>query len=102
MKLALFMMVFVISAVRADQPSTRDPATLAKEDTLEFLTVGPEEGEHWSRVWVVEVDGQLYIRLGRRAAARLEKNTTAPMVKVRIAKLEFDHALIPCRKWPSV
>jgi hypothetical protein len=42
-------------------------------------------------VWVVEVEGQLYIRLGRRAAARFEKNTTAPFLKVRIAGQEFDH-----------
>jgi hypothetical protein len=85
------MMIFVMSAALADQPLTWDPATLAKESTLEFLTVGPEEGEHWSKVWVVEVGGQLYLRLGRRAAARFEKNKTAPFVKVRVAGLEFDH-----------
>jgi uncharacterized protein DUF2255 len=67
------------------------PAALAREDMLEFLTVGPQEGEHWSKVWVVAVDDQLYVRLGRRAAARFEKNTTAPFVKVRIAGREFDH-----------
>ncbi len=42
-------------------------------------------------MWVVAVDDQLYVRLGRRAAARFEKNTTAPFVKVRIAGREFDH-----------
>ena len=33
----------------------------------------PGEGEHWSRVWVVAVDDQLYV------------------VKVRISGHEFDH-----------
>ena len=42
-------------------------------------------------MWVVAVDDQLYVRLGRRAATRFEKNTTAPFVKVRISGHEFDH-----------
>jgi len=87
--LALFLMVTARAVT--DETARWDPLTLAKQDTLEFLTVGPEEGEHWSRVWVVAVDDQLYVRLGRRAAARFEDNTTAPFVKVRIADHEFDN-----------
>ena len=68
-----------------------DPQAISKQETLEFLTVGPEEGEHWSTVWLVVIDGQVYIRLGSRAAGRMEKNTTAPFVKVRIAGQEYDH-----------
>ena len=68
-----------------------DPQAISKQDTLEFLTVGTEEGEHWSTVWLVVIDGQVYIRLGSRAAGRMEKNTTAPFVKVRIAGQEYDH-----------
>ena len=68
-----------------------DPQAIGKQETLEFLTVGPEEGEHWSTVWLVVIDGQVYIRLGSRAAGRMEKNTTAPFVKVRIAGQEYDH-----------
>ena len=67
-----------------------DPPAFAKESTLEFLTVGPSEGEHWSTVWLVVIDGQLYIRLGSRAAARMEQNTTTPYVKLRIAGQQFD------------
>lgn len=67
-----------------------DPQAFSKQDTLEYLTVGPEEGEHWSTVWLVVIDGQVYIRLGSRAAERMEKNTTKPLVKVRIAGQEFD------------
>ena len=84
--------LIIMSAVAvADEPAGWDPHTLARENTLEFLTVGPQEGEGWSRVWVVAVDDQLYVRLGRRAATRFEKNTTAPFVKVRISGHEFDH-----------
>jgi hypothetical protein len=67
-----------------------DPEGFAKEETLDFLTVGPDEGEHWSRVWLVVVDGDVYIRLGSRAAERMTKNTAAPYVRVRVAGQEFD------------
>lgn len=67
-----------------------DAQEFSKYDTLEYLTVGPEEGEHWSTVWLVVIDGQLYIRLGSRAAERIEKNTAAPYVTVRIGDQEFE------------
>jgi hypothetical protein len=86
----LFLAIAGAVAVAGGQNASWDPPTLAREDTLEFLTVGPDEGEHWSRVWVVAVDNELYVRLGRRAAARFQRNTTAPFVKVRIAGQEFD------------
>jgi hypothetical protein len=70
-----------------------DPQAFSKQQTLEFLTVGPEEGEHWSTVWLVVIDGQVYVRLGGRAADRIEKNTTKPVIKVRIAGQEFDHVV---------
>jgi hypothetical protein len=71
-----------------------DPNAFRNEETLEFLTVGPDEGEHWSRVWLVVIDGQLYVRLGTTAAGRVERNTTAPYVKVRIAGQEFDRVKV--------
>jgi hypothetical protein len=67
-----------------------DPQAFSKEDTLEFLTVGPEEGEHWSTVWLVVIDNQVYLRLGSKAAERIEKNTTNPIVKVKIDGQQFD------------
>jgi hypothetical protein len=70
--------------------ATWDPEAFGKQDTLEILTVGPQEGEHWSTVWLVVIDGQVYVRLGSRAAERMEQNTTKPLVKVRIAGQEFD------------
>jgi hypothetical protein len=67
-----------------------DPEAFRDIDTLEFLTVDSEEGEHWSTVWLVVLDGQVYVRLGSRAAERIERNTTTPHVGVKIAGQEFD------------
>lgn len=65
--------------------SSWGPAEFADESTLEFLTVGPEEGEHWSTVWFVVLDDAVYVRLGPRAAGRVERNTTAPRLEMRVA-----------------
>jgi hypothetical protein len=88
-----FRPALIALALAASLPglaATWDPQAFSKEDTLEFLTVGPEEGEHWSTVWLAVIDDQLYVRLGSRAAERMQKNTTAPYVKVRIAGQQFD------------
>ena len=77
-------------AVAGVQTASWDPPTLAREDTLEFLTVGPDEGEHWSRVWAVAVDDELYVRLGRRGSrgskgTRLSTPAVAPELSARPA-----------------
>jgi len=65
-----------------------DPAAIADQSTIELLTVAPEEGEHWSTVWFVVIDRTMYVRLGPRAASRIEKNSTAPRLKVRVSGKE--------------
>jgi|MudIll2142460700_1097286.scaffolds.fasta_scaffold444297_2 hypothetical protein len=65
------------------------PAAFSGESNLDFLTVNPDEGEHWSRVWLVVIDAQVYVRLGSRAASRMERNSTAPYVSVRIGGQEY-------------
>lgn len=83
--LALAALSLIASAAGA----AWDPQAFAAEDTLEFLTV--EDGdEHWSTVWLVVLDGQVYLRLGSRAAARFAANATRPLIKVRIAGQQFD------------
>jgi hypothetical protein len=67
-----------------------DPAAFAKEDTLKLQTIGPKEGEYWFKVWLVVIDGQVYVRLGTRAAERVEANTTAPYLGVEVAGQRFD------------
>ena len=65
-----------------------DPAAIADQGTIELLTVVPEEGEHWSTVWFVVIDGTMYVRLGPRAASRIEKSSTSPRLKVRVSGKE--------------
>jgi hypothetical protein len=74
--------------------SAWNPISFGGEQALEFLTVGTDEGEHWSRVWLVTIDGQLYVRLGTRAAGRIERNTSTPYVEVRIADQQFDRVRV--------
>ena len=62
----------------------------AKEETLSMRTIGPEEGEYWFPVWLVVIDGQVYVRLGSRAADRVEKNKTAPQLAIKVAGQQFD------------
>lgn len=75
----LFSLVLSVAA------AAWNPAAIADQSTLEFLTVGPEEGEHWSTVWFVIIDETLYLRLGPRAAERIDKNKTAPKLQVRLS-----------------
>jgi hypothetical protein len=65
------------------------PAKWADANTLELRTTGAGEGEHWSTVWLVVLDDQLYVRLGTRAAQRVTDNTTAPLLDVRIDGQKF-------------
>jgi hypothetical protein len=69
---------------------TWNPAAFRDLETLEFLTVGPTEGKHWSTVWLVVVDDQVYLRLGSRAADRMRQNTTSPFVALRIGGHEYE------------
>jgi len=80
--LAAALVTLVLAAgARADW----NPEALATQGTLELLTVVPDEGEHWSTVWLVVIDGQVFVRLGNRAADRVRNSTRWPYVDVRIA-----------------
>lgn len=59
------------------------PTAIADQSTIELLTVASDEGEHWSTVWFVVIDGALYVRLGPRAANRIERSSTAPRLMLR-------------------
>ena len=67
-----------------------NPAAYTGEETIEIRTIGPEEGEYWFPVWIVVLDGQAYVRLGSRAAERMQKNTTGSEIAVKIAGQHFD------------
>src|SRR5512140_2623429 len=65
------------------------PEKWAAEDTLQFRTDCPDEGEHWSYVWPVVLDGNVWERLGTRSASRAECSKTEPLTSVRIGGEEF-------------
>lgn len=67
-----------------------DTDAFRDQSTLQIMTIGPEEGEHWSKLWLVVIDGQLYVRLGDRSFGRVQKNTASPFVKVKVGDREFD------------
>jgi hypothetical protein len=65
------------------------PSAWEAEDTLQFRTECPDEGEYWSWVWVVVLDGEAWVRLGSRAGGRVDCSTSKPMTSIRIAGQEF-------------
>ncbi len=72
------------------------PADWADTSTLEFLTDCPDEGEKWSPVWLVVLDGEMYISLGSKAASRLACSRTAPKTSIKIeGELYEDVTLVP-------
>ena len=70
-----------------------DAAALADEETLEFFTVNENGEEHWATVWFVDIDGDLYIRLGGRAESRIRENVHQPYVKVRIGDQVYERVV---------
>ena len=71
-----------------------NPNAFQDENTLEVMTVGAKEGEHWSRLWLVVIDGKLYVRLGERSFERVQKNVASPYVQVKIAGQRFDRVRV--------
>lgn len=88
----LFAVSLFVPALLIAAPATAqvwDTASLSDESTLEFLTDCPDEGPHWSPVWLVEVDGSLWVRLGKKAADRFDCSATRPYAAIRIAGQEY-------------
>ena len=88
---AVFWIALMGAACAATNPVPGwDPNAFRDQSTLQIMTIGPEEGEHWSNLWLAVIDGQLYVRLGDRSYGRVQKNTASPYVKVKIGDKEFD------------
>jgi hypothetical protein len=85
---AIATLVGVVVASGAAAATWR-PDAWAAEDTVELKTQARGEEPHWFPVWVVVVDGQVYVRLGSRAAERVESNVTKPLLGLRVAGEEF-------------
>jgi hypothetical protein len=89
--LAVFWVALIGGACAAGNVASGwDPNAFRDQSTLQIMTIGPEEGEHWSRLWLVVIDGQLYVRLADRSFGRVQKNTARPYMRVKIGDKEFD------------
>jgi hypothetical protein len=88
--LTLLVSCLVVAPVHAKDAVAWSPAAWSEENTVELRTTDPGEDPHWFPVWVVTLDGQLWIRLGSRAAGRFDRNTTKPIVGVRIGGGTFE------------
>jgi len=86
--LAILLLPVVLAA--AVPAAEWTPRAWSEASTIELRTTAPGEGEHWFPVWVVVIDDQVYVRLGSRAAGRIEKNQSAPFVGVRIQGQQFE------------
>jgi len=81
----------MLFATAANAATSWDLSLFQKESTLQFFTVNASGDEHWSTVWVVVIDGAPYVRLGQGSTDRINGNTKAPYVNIKIGDQEFDH-----------
>ena len=92
-QLSTVAFVFAVTAVSlaaAAEPAGWTPPAWKDANTVELRTQTAGEAGHWFRVWIVVLDDQAYVRLGSRAASRIEKNTTSPYLGIRIQGQQFD------------
>ena len=90
MKLAAAAFALTLSFLSSfAQAAEWTPEKWTAEDTLQFRTNCDDEGEHWSFVWVVVLDGNVWVRLGSRAGGRADCNKDKPFTSVKIGGEEF-------------
>ena len=94
----LSTLLLAVPAAAAAPPDWK-PAGWSAENTVELTTDRPDEGTYTFPVWVVVLDDQPYVRLGGRAADRVEKSKSAPYVGVSVAGKHFDH--VRCQPAPD-
>jgi hypothetical protein len=70
-----FALAFVWVVAGEGLAADWDARVFRDDATLEFKTVSPAGDEHWSTMWLVVIDGEVYVNLGTRAAERLRTNT---------------------------
>jgi hypothetical protein len=84
-------LTLAMAARAADAPVPGwDLEQFRQTSTIDIMTTEPDVGEHWSKLWVVVLDGQPYVRLGTRSYGRVQRNTTSPNVKLKLGEQEFD------------
>ena len=88
----LTALVWSLSLARAAiaEPSGWTPGVWTEQDTLDLTTNVPGEGSYSFPVWLVVLDDEVYVRLGARAAKRVQQSADAPRVGVTVAGAHFD------------
>jgi len=66
------------------------PEKWTEVETLNLCTTGPTEGVYCFAVWMVVVDGDVYVRLGNKAADRVKANTSGMVMPVEISGQRFE------------
>lgn len=66
------------------------PDEWTKEQTVKLCTNVPGEGEYCFPVWLVVIDGDVYVRLGSKAAERMRGNVGGFLLPVELAGRRFD------------
>ena len=66
-----------------------DPDGFRDQRTLQIMTTGAEEGAHWSKLWLVVIDGQLLVRLDGRTFERVKENLAGQYVMLKIGDRKF-------------
>ncbi len=96
---AVLLLSVLLLAATAAPPASWTPGAWTAEETLDLTTDRPDEGTYTFPVWLVVIDDQLYVRLGGRAADRVEKSKSAPYVGVAIAGKRFER--VRCEPAPG-
>ena len=66
-----------------------NPDAFRDQRTLQIMTTGADEGAHWSRLWLVVIDGQLLVRLDNRTFERVKENLAGQYVMLKIGDRKF-------------
>ncbi len=87
------LIVSIVALIALAMPALAGPEWTPEEwtegSTLRFQTTDVDRNEHWSTVWYVVIQGDIYARLGTAAAELVENNVKRPYVRVKIAGKEF-------------
>lgn len=87
---AVLAAAFLLGALSAKAAHAGwSPAKFADENTLAIRTQEKGADPHWFYVWMVVIDDEVFVRLGNRAASRVENNVSKPLVAVRVGGEEF-------------
>lgn len=98
--LVVLLAILLRTVPAAAAPADWSPARWANENTLQLTTDRPDEGAYTFPVWLVVLDDQLYVRLGGRAADRVQHSKSAPDVGLTVAGKHFEH--VRCQPVPDV